>query len=176
MVVTTKQDIFEQSRKSFEKGDISSTLETFERALSSIDSKQEKNQYIDFLNNILEHCKENKLREQEAVVLRNLGRIHSIFRDHIKGLKYHEESLRIQRELGKSIDIANGLVFLAEDLEVSGNYEKCIETIKAAQEIFQDLGKLRKIKELNKEITRLEKFSKEVQEDEYFLSKFHIDL
>ncbi|MHA1146722.1 MAG: tetratricopeptide repeat protein [Promethearchaeota archaeon] len=176
MVVTTKQDIFEQSRKSFEKGDLSSTLEIFQKAMPYIDSKQEKNQYIDFLNSILEHCKENNLKEQEAIVLRNLGRIHSIFKEHVKGLKYHEESLKIQRKLGKSVDIANGLVFLAEDLEVSGNYEKCIKTLNSAQQIFQELGKLRKVKEINKEIARLEKFSKEVNEDEYYLSKFHLDL
>ena len=114
-------------------------------------------------------------KEQEAIALRNLGRIHSIFKDHVKGLKYHEESLKIQRKLGKSIDIANGLVFLAEDLEVSGNYDKCIKTLNSAQQIFQDLGKLRKVKDINKEITRLEKFSKEVNEDEYYLSKFHLD-
>jgi hypothetical protein len=66
-------------------------------------------------------------------------------------------------------------VFLAEDLEVSGNYENSIEVFEEASDIFRDLGKLRKIEDITREVTRLKEFSKEMVEDEYMLNKFHVD-
>ena len=83
--------------------------------------------------------------------------------------------LNLLKKLGKKVETAEGLVFLAEDLEVSGNYDESVETFKEASEMFQDLGKLRKVKDIQKEIDRLNEFSKEMVEDEYFLNKFHVD-
>jgi uncharacterized protein with von Willebrand factor type A (vWA) domain len=90
-------------------------------------------------------------------------------------MKYHYQSLKIQKKLGKKAETAEGLVFLAEDLEVSGNYDKSIEAFQEATEIFEDLGKLRKIKDITKEINRLKEFSEEMVEDEYLLHKFNVD-
>ena len=90
-------------------------------------------------------------------------------------MKCHYQSLKIQKRLGKKVETADGLVFLAEDLEVSGNYDKSIEAFQEATEIFQELGKLRKIKDIQKEISRLNEFSKEMVEDEYLLHKFNVD-
>ncbi|MBA7715573.1 hypothetical protein ES703_124624 [subsurface metagenome] len=90
-------------------------------------------------------------------------------------MKYHYLSLKIQKKLGKKLETAEGLVFLAEDLEVSGNFDKSIEIFQEAAEIFQDLGKLRNIKEIDKEISRLQEFSREMVEDEYIMQKFNVD-
>jgi len=90
-------------------------------------------------------------------------------------MKYHYLSLKIQKKLGKKLETAEGLVFLAEDLEVSGNFDKSIETFQEAVELFQDLGKLRNVKEIKKEISRLQEFSREMVEDEYMLHKFNVD-
>ena len=73
------------------------------------------------------------------------------------------------------METAEGLVFMAEDLEVSGNFDKSIEIFQEAAEIFQDLGKLRNIKEIDKEISRLREFSREMVEDEYIMQKFNVD-
>lgn len=177
-MVAIMEDFFKKSKEFFEKGDINNTLEEFEKAILHIDPNKEKSknlQYISFLEKILNHCRENKLKEQEALVLRSLGRTHSIFKKHVKSLKYHELSLKIQRELGNKKDVAEGLVFLAEDLEISGNYAECIKMFNDAAKIFHDLGKLKKVKEIKKEISRLNNFSKEIAEDEYLLHKFNVD-
>ena len=71
--------------------------------------------------------------------------------------------------------IAEGLVFLAEDLEVSGNYNECINMFTDAAEILHELGNLKKEKDIRKELERLKKFSKEMVEDEYIMQKFHVD-
>jgi len=170
-------ELFEKSKKLFEDGDILSTLENYEKAMERIDRSQIKNklEYIQFLESILNHCKENNLPEEEALVLRALGRTYSLFKQYPESMKYHYQSLKIQKKLGKKLETAEGLVFLAEDLEVSGNFDKSIEAFKEASEIFQGLGKLRRVKEIKKEITRLEDFSREIFEDEYILHKFNVD-
>jgi len=174
VVAIMNNEFFEKSRSFFEDGNINQTLESYEKAISYIDPK-DKSSYIQFLNQILKYCRENDLKEEEAVVLRDLGRTHSIFRQYVESLRYHEESLKIQRQLGKKLDVAEGLLFLAEDLEVSGNYDSCLRVFQDAAELFRELGKLRKAKEIQKEIKRLERFSREMVEDEYYLNKFNID-
>ncbi|MFX1237462.1 MAG: tetratricopeptide repeat protein [Promethearchaeota archaeon] len=177
-MVAIMENFFEKSKEFFEKGDITNTLEVFEKAIMHIDPNKEKSktrEYISFLEKILKYCKESSLKEQEALVLRSLGRTHAIFKKHVESLKFHELSLKIQRELGNKKDVAEGLVFLAEDLEISGNYSECIKMFSDAADIFKELGKLRKVKEIKKEISRLSNFSKEIVEDEYLLHKFNVD-
>ena len=84
-------------------------------------------------------------------------------------------AIRVYNTLGRKKELAEGLLFLAEDLEICGNYDECVESFLGAEEIFQDLGELRKVQEINKEISRLKEFSKEMVEDEYILQKFHVD-
>ena len=175
MVAIMNNDFFEKSKKFYNDGDLTNALDYYEKALSYIDTTREKSAYIQFLNKILDYCKEKELIEEQAIVLRSLGRTYSIFKNYVESLNYHRESLKIQRKLGRKNDVAEGLVYLAEDLEVSGNYEECINSFKNASEIFHELGKLRKCKEIEKEISRLNEFSKEMFEDEYLRSKFHVD-
>lgn len=172
-----KDDLFEKSKMFFEKKNISDALDAFDKALINIDRSKEKEQakYIDFLNNLLKYCQENSLFEQEAFVLRSLGRLYSIIKNYAESMKYHYKAVKIQRKYGKKLDLAEGLVFLAEDLEVSGNYGECIKIYNDAQIVFKELGKIRKTKEIGKELKRLESFSKEIIEDEYYLSKFNIN-
>ena len=170
-------ELFEKSKKFFEDKDIANTLLNYEKAIERLDKSQleNKSEYIQFLQSILKHCRENNLPEQEALVLRALGRTYSLFKQHVEAMKCHYQSLKIQKKLGKKLETAEGLVFLAEDLEVSGNYDKSVTIFEEASEVFQDLGKLRKVKEIKKEIDRLREFSKEMVEDEYYLNKFQID-
>jgi tetratricopeptide (TPR) repeat protein len=170
-------EFFEKSKKFFEAEDITNSLENYEKAMEHIDRSRlkDKTQYIKFLETMLEHCEENNLPEQEAMVLRALGRTYSIFKQHVESMKYHYKSLKIQKKLGRKKETAEGLVFLAEDLEVSGNFDTIIATFQEASEIFQELGKLKKVKEIEKEIARLQEFSKEMVEDEYIMNKFHVD-
>jgi len=170
-------EFFEKSKKFFEDGDILNTLENYQKAIERIDRTQlgNKSEYIQFLESILKHCQDNNLSEEEALVLRALGRTYSLFKQHAESMKYHYQSLKIQKKLGKKLETAEGLVFLAEDLEVSGNFDKSIEIFHEAAEIFQDLGKLRNINEINKEISRLQEFSREMVEDEYIMQKFNVD-
>jgi len=171
------EELFERSKKFFEDKDIDNTLDHYKKAMERIDRTKLKNKsdYIQFLQAILQYCQENNLPEQEALVLRALGRTYSLFKQHAESMKYHYQSLKIQKKLGKKVETAEGLVFLAEDLEVSGNYDKSIEVFQEATEIFRDLGKLRNIKDITKEINRLKEFSKEMVEDEYLLHKFNVD-
>jgi tetratricopeptide (TPR) repeat protein len=170
-------ELFEKSKEFFESGDILNTLENYTKAMERIDRTQikNKNEYIQFLQDILKHCRENNLPEEEALVLRTLARTYSIFKQHAESMKYHYQSLKIQKKLGKKLETAEGLVFLAEDLEVSGNFDKCVQTFEEAVDLYQELGKLRNVKEIKKELTRLEAFSKEMVEDEYLLHKFNVD-
>jgi len=41
--------------------------------------------------------------------------------------------------------------------------------------MYKELGKLRKVKDLEKEISRLKAFSENILEDEYLMNKFHVD-
>ncbi len=170
-------ELFEKSKQFFEQRDIQNTLEQYEKALEYLDRTKIKNktEYIQFLQSILVHCRENNLPEQEALALRALGRTYSIFKQHAESMKCHYQSLKIQKKLGKKVETAEGLIFLAEDLEVSGNFDISVKTFEEASEVFQDLGKLRKVKEIKKEIDRLREFSKEMVEDEYYLKQFHVD-
>ena len=172
------EDFFEKSKKIFDTGDVSNTLDEYDKALIYINPSSKtinKSDYIKFLEKILKHCKEKQMLEEEAVVLRSLGRTHSIFKHHVESLKYHELSLVIQRELGNKKEVAEGLVFLAEDLEVSGNYNRCIQMFTDAADLFYELGNLKKEEEAKSEISRLKKFSEEMAEDEYIMNKFHVD-
>ena len=175
MVAIINNEFFNQSKKYFENEDIANTLNSYEKAIGYIDNSKNQSDYIQFLKQILKHCRENELVEEEAIVLRSLGRTHSIYKQYFESLNYHRESLKIQRKLGKKMDVAEGLVFLAEDLEISGNYDKCIETYNDAMELFRELGKVKKVKGLTKEVSRLKEFSKQIVEDEYYLNKFNID-
>jgi len=175
MVATA--DNFERTKEFFNSGDILNTLESFNKVIENIDRSQTKHktELIQFLQNLLKHCEDNNLQSEEAMVLRALGRTHAKFREHAEGLKYSYQALKIQKKLGKKIDVAEGLEFLAEDLQISGNYDKCIESFSEAADIYHELGKLRKEKDIKKKISELKKFSKEMVEDEYFLHKFNID-
>ncbi|MFX1569508.1 MAG: tetratricopeptide repeat protein [Promethearchaeota archaeon] len=170
-------ELFEKSKKFFESGDILNTLDHYTKAMEHIDRSKlkNKNEYIQFLQDIINHCRENNLPEEEALALRTLARTYSIFKQHAESMKYHYQSLKIQKRLGKKLETAEGLVFLAEDIEVSGNFDKCIKTFEESLDLYQELGKLRKVKEIKKEISRLKAFSKEMVEDEYYLHKFNVD-
>jgi tetratricopeptide (TPR) repeat protein len=170
-------DNFEKSKEFFKLKDIPNTLETYEKVIEHIDRSKasQKSELINFLNSIVDYCRENELQEEEAMALRALGRTYSKFKDHAEGLKYSYQALKIQKKLGKRLDIADGLSFLAEDLEVSGNYDECIKSFTEAAQIYHQLGKLKREKQVKKEIERLKQFSKNMVEDEYLLNKFHID-
>ncbi|TFF84492.1 MAG: tetratricopeptide repeat protein [Promethearchaeota archaeon] len=175
MVATA--DNFERSKEFFDSGDILNTLESFNKVIENIDRSQtkRKKELILFLQSLLKHCQDNNLKSEEAMVLRALGRTHAKFREHAEGLKYSYQALKIQKKLGKKLDVAEGLEFLAEDLQISGNYDKCIESFNEAAEIYRELGKLRREKDIKKKISELKQFSKDIVEDEYFLHKFNID-
>ena len=175
MVVATQKNLFRELKKSLEEGKISSLMMKYAKIIPDITKSDDKKQYFNFLSSVLDYCKENKLLEEEALTLRMFGRTYSVFEDYVKSLKFHEKSLKIQRRLGRKLELAEGLVSLGEDLQVSGYYEKCIEAFTGAEQMYQDLGKLRKAKELKKELSRLKEFSRQMVEDEYFLNKFHLD-
>jgi tetratricopeptide (TPR) repeat protein len=175
-MVATFED-FEKSKRFFNSGDITNTLESLEKVLDQLDrSKNEKKADImQFLNKLLAYCQQNHLTDEEARVLRALAKAHNKYKEHAEALKYSYQALKVRKKLGKKLDIADSLVFLAEDLEVSGNYSECIINFSEAADIYRELGKLRKEKDVRKEIKRLEAFSKQMVEDEYYLNKFHID-
>jgi len=175
MVATT--DNFQKSKEFFESGDIINTLMSFNEAIEQYDSAKgnRKKELIQFLNDLLQYCQDNNLQNEEAMVLRTLGRTHAKFREYVKGLKYSYQALKIQKKLGKKLDVAESLVFLAEDLEVSGNYEEVIKSYNEAAEIFHELGELKKEDAMKIEIERLKDFSKQMVEDEYFLNKYQVD-
>lgn len=175
MVATT--DNFQKSKEFFESGDIINTLISFNEVIENYDKTKvfKKNELIQFLNDLLQYCQDNNLENEEAMVLRTLGRTHTKFKDHVKGLKYSYQALKIQKKLGKKLDVAESLVFLAEDLEVSGNYEEVIKSFIEAAELFHELGELEKEEVVKIEIERLKDFSKQMVEDEYFLNKYQVD-
>lgn len=175
MVAIINNEFFEKSKTFFDNRELDNSLDYYEKALSYIDLQKDKFNYIQFLKEILKYCKENDLLEQEALALRALGRTYSVFKQYVESLNYHKESLKIQRKLGRKKELAEGLLFLAEDLEICGNYDECIEAFLGAEEIFHELGKLSEAKEIKKEISRIKEFSKEMVEDEYILQKFHVD-
>ena len=154
-------DNFEKSKEFFKSGDIFNALDSFTKALDRSDTSKngDKEELILFLENLLQYSKDNNLRDEEAMVLRTLGRTHSKFRNHVEGLKYSYQALKIQKKIGRKLDIAESLVFLAEDLEISGNSDECIKSFTEAAEIYHDLGKLNKEIEIKNEINRLEVFS-----------------
>jgi len=170
-------DNFEKSKEFFKSGDIHNALESFTKALdrSDLSNDSNKKELILFLENLLQYSKDNSLRDEEAMILRNLGRTHSKFKNHVEGLKYSYQALKIQKKIGKKLDIAESLVFLAEDLEIPGNYDECIKCFTEAAEIFHGLGKLNKENEIKNEIKRLKEFSEQIVKDEFNLKKFHID-
>ncbi|MBY9009827.1 MAG: tetratricopeptide repeat protein [Candidatus Lokiarchaeota archaeon] len=175
MVATV--DNFEKSKEFFKNGEILNALESFDKALDRSDHSKDtvKKELILFLENLLQYSRENNLRDEEAMVLRTLGRTHSKFKNHVEGLKFSYQALKIQKKIGRKLDVAESLVFLAEDLEVSGNYDECVNIFTEANEIFHELGKLSKEKEIKNEIKRLKEFSEKIVEDEYILKEFHID-
>jgi tetratricopeptide (TPR) repeat protein len=168
-------DLFQRSKEFFENGEISNSLETYEKAISKISHAEDSKQYISFLSKLLKHCKEHSLKEEEAIVLRAMGRTYSIFKQYVESLKHHWLSLKIQKKLGKKIDVAQGLIFIAEDLEVRGDYDESIDTYKEAMQIFKELGKQKEISMINKKLKKLQDFSKEALEQDYMLNKFNID-
>ena len=175
MVATA--DNFEKSKEFFKSGDILNALESFTKALDHSDTSKDtvKKELILFLENLLQYSKDNNLGNEEAMILRTLGRTHSKFKNHVEGLKYSYQSLKIQKKIGRKLDVAESLVFLAEDLEISGNYDECVKSFTEAAEIFNELGKLNKEIEIKNEIKRLEDFSEQIVKDEFNLKKFNID-
>ncbi|MHA1669272.1 MAG: tetratricopeptide repeat protein [Promethearchaeota archaeon] len=169
-------DYFQKSKVFFKQGDISATLESYEKVIEHLHNKKEhKKEIIEFLSKILSYCQENNLIMEEATVLRALGRTHSKFKNHIEGLKFSYRALKIQKKLGKKQDVAESLEFLAEDLEISGNYDESVKIFNEAGEIYKELGELRKAKDIEKEISRIKAFSENILEDEYLMNKFNVD-
>jgi len=173
-MVASMDSQFEEVKKVFKSGDISNTIGSLDEILTGLSKDSDQTKYIQFLEEILATCREKQLKEEEALVLRTLGRIHSIFNQHIESLNYHRESLKLQRKLGRKSDIAMGLVMLGEDLEIAGQYDESLEAFKNAYDIFYELGKRRRTKEIQKEIARLEEFSREMEQDEFYLKKFNL--
>jgi len=176
MVAIMNNDFFDESKVFFQNGDIANTIEQFGKAISNIDPKQTEMQseYVSFLKSVLERCRSERLTEEEARVLRMLGRIHSLFNQHYESLNYHRESLKIQRKLGRKADLADGLILLADSLQINGKYDECLDALKTAAEIFHDLGRLKREKEVINQIAHLKEFSKQMVEDEYYVRKFNI--
>ncbi len=139
-------DNFEKSKEFFKSGDILNALESFTKALDHSDTSKDtvKKELILFLENLLQYSKDNNLGNEEAMILRTLGRTYSKFKNHVEGLKYSYQALKIQKKIGRKLDVAESLVFLAEDLEISGNYDECVRSFNEAAEIFNELGKLNK--------------------------------
>lgn len=177
VAIMDNNQLFEKSKEFFNKRDIINTIDAYVKHISHIKGSKEgkQSEYFKFLNDLLKYCKDNNLKEEEALVLRTMGRTYSIFKKHAESLKFHWESLKIQRKIGKNLDVAEGLIFLAEDLEVSGDFDECIKTYMDAANVFRELGKLGKVKDIQKEISRLKEFSREIVEDEYIMNKFHVD-
>lgn len=174
MVATMDNELLKKCQTHFRNKDIKNTLDCFEKALTLVDKTNDQAKYVTFLKEILEYCRVNNLIEQEAVVLRSLGRTHSIFSQHYESLSYHRESLRIQRKLGRKLEIGEGLILMGESLEFNQKYQDSINAYTSAAELFHELGKLRQEKNLKKEIARIEAFSRETIEDEYMLAKFNL--
>ncbi|MBD3193608.1 MAG: hypothetical protein GF317_01030 [Candidatus Lokiarchaeota archaeon] len=175
MVAIMGKDLFQKSQELFKSGDFNKTLETYEKALSNIDRSVESEEYISFLRQLLKHCQNNNLKEEEALVLRAMGRTYSVFKEYVESLKHHWLSLKIQRKLGKKIEVAEGLLFIAEDQEVSGKFDEAIKSYREAYEIYQKLGKSKHVKKIKKELKRLDEYSKEAFEEDYMLNKFNIN-
>ena len=104
-----------------------------------------------------------------------MGRTYSIFKKYPDSLKHHRLSLRIQRELGKKKEVGEGLLFMAEDLVVSGDFEECLKSYDEAKDIFQKLGKIKNVKDIEKKIKTLKDYSKEAVEEDFIMHKFHVD-
>ncbi len=170
-------DNFEKSKEFFKSGDIFNALDSFIKALDRSDTSKNgnKEELILFLENLLQYSKDNNLRYEEAMVLRTLGRTHSKFKNHVESLKYSYQALKIQKKIGIQLDVAESLVFIAEDLEISGNYDECVKSFTEAAEMFHELGKESKEKEIKIEIERLKEFSEKIVEDEFVLNKFNLD-
>ena len=169
-------DDFKKSKVLFQQGDISATLKSYEKVIEHLHNKKDqKKEILEFLDKILSYCQENDLVMEEATVLRALGRTHSKFKNHVEGLKFSYQALKIQKKLGKKQDVAESMEFLAEDLEVSGKYDECVKIFNEAGVIYKGLGKLKKVKDIEKEITRLKAFSEKILEDEYLMNKFNVD-
>ncbi|MFO8018671.1 MAG: tetratricopeptide repeat protein [Promethearchaeia archaeon] len=172
MVATIQNPYFKKSKTAFENGDLSNSLNFFEKSISEIDKSEDPSKYINFLKELLQYCEGHNLVEVQAVVLRFLGRVKLQFGKYVDSLDFHRKSLKIQRKLGKKLEIANQLLFLGEDLELLERYEESIKSLKSAAEIFKELGKHKKTEEIQNEIERIKDFSKKMLEDEYLLNKF----
>ena len=59
-------------------------------------------------------------------------------------------------------------------MEISGNQKESIRAYQSAAELYYDLGKLRKVKEIKKYLSQIEYLSKQMIESDYLLSKFNI--
>ncbi len=175
MVAILNNDFLERSKKLYKEGNFQDALQTFEKAISHVDRSKDKSEYLSYLENLLKFCKDNNALEDEALVLRAMARIYSAFRMHADAMRLHWQALKLQKRLGKQSVVADGLVFLAEDLQISGNYGESIKAYEDASDIYKSLGKLRLVKELKKKIIEIKEFSKELIEDEYYLQKFGVD-
>jgi CRP-like cAMP-binding protein len=103
-----------------------------------------------------------------------MGRTYSIFKQYVDSLKYHWLSLKIQRKLGKKKEVAQGLTFIAEDLEVRGDYDESKESYEEAMKIYEELGKTEEVQAIKKKLERIDNFSKEALEEDYIRNKFNI--
>ena len=175
MVAIMGDDLFRRSKEFFKSGDVRNTLETYEKFILTIDKTKDHKEYIDFLRTLLTYCIDNDLKDEEALVLRDMGRTYSIFKKYPDSLKHHWLSLKIQRKLGKKKEIAEGLFFIAEDLVVSGNFSESFNSYQEAIEIYKNLGKNKIVKDIQKKLKTLKEYSKEAVEEDYMLNKFHVD-
>jgi len=175
-LVAIYDEILKKCQLYFKNDGVAPSLEYYEKALTTIDNSENQAKYISFLKELLEYCRKNHDFENEAVVLRALGRTHSVFKHHYESLNYHREALKIQRKLGRKLEIAESLELIAESLEFNEKYDECIKTYKNAADMFHELGKLRKERDLRKEISRIEAFSRDIIQDEYYLKKFRLNI
>lgn len=176
VAIMSNNELFEKSRLCFNEGDVQAAIEHLEALISSMNAGEikENDDHVQYLNDLLKYCRDNQLVELEAKVLRVLGTAYRLLNKLKESENFHHESLKIQRKSGRKADLADGLVLLSDSLQINGKHDECLDALKTAADIYRELGKLRREKELRKHISKLEKFSKDMLDEDYYVRKFHI--
>ncbi len=175
MTTANLPNLYEKSLEFFRKKDISKSLEYFERALKFVQSKRESNRLLTLLSDMLEYSQKEGDKNLEAIVLKNLGKIHAIRKDFAKGLQSYQQAMKIHKELGNELGEAESMEYIASDFAIIGKYDFAIDYYRRALDIYQELGNQEKINKVAWEIKKIEEVGVEIDRNEYLLKKFNIN-
>lgn len=174
MTVSNLPNLYQKTLEHFKNEEMSECLDSFEKALHYVQDKRDSNKLLRLLTDVLEYTKEHGDKTLEAEVLKNLGRLYAVRKEHTQGLQSYQKARIISKELGDKKGEAEALEYMAADYAVCAKMNFAVNFYRQALDLYKDTDNREKIDKIVWEIQKIEEVGDELDRDEFLMRKFHL--